>query len=139
MYNKVWAEFLVNNYFPKKLKPELRGAPLELNEYRDYQESLGKTKIAGKTLMEEFIETVDNFTEFDTRGPDGHRRERLSAVREAYRQRAEEELVILYPEIISRIQAVDLEEEAASNEDVPFGQLKITKSMQDLAQRSFNQ
>ena len=139
VYNKVWAEFLVNNYFPKKLKPELRGAPLELNEYRDYQESLGKTKIAGKTLMEEFIETVDNFTEFDTRGPDGHRRERLSAVREAYRQRAEEELVILYPEIISRIQAVDLEEEAASNEDVPFGQLKITKSMQDLAQRSFNQ
>ena len=138
VYNKVWAEFAVNNYFPKKLKPELDGAPLLLHEYRDLQRLLGTVKLSGRTLMEEMIFAVDNFSELDTRGPDGYRREKLSAVRHAYKQEAERQTKDLYPEIFERIYAVDLEDEEAINQDNPMILDKTTERLLQ-SQRSLNQ
>ena len=88
--------------------------------------------------MEEMIFAVDNFSELDTRGPDGYRREKLSAVRHAYKQEAERQTKDLYPEIFERIYAVDLEDEEAINQDNPMILDKTTERLLQ-SQRSLNQ
>ena len=132
--NPVWKSFIVNNYFPKKLRPSIRGADLSLEEYAEYQKLLGTVKIGGRNIMEEYRETVSKFdSRYDTVGPDGIQRDLLQSVRTSYQMEAEFELINKYPEIEDRIDsALDLSLEPL-DKSIPFEQMNVgDRSMESL-------
>ena len=136
VYNRVWAEFAVNNYFPKKVEPEIDNAPLFPHEYAKLQELLGTIKIEGKGIYDAMLDTANSFTEYHTRGPD--RAIFLNAQREKYLDEAKRLVLELHPEIVERIRDVELEKNASSYEQQPFEELVPEKSFQDFLQRGPN-
>ena len=131
--NPVFASFVVNNYFPKKLQPQIRGAELSLDEYAEYQRLLGTVDIDGMTLMEAMRETVANFEDGVTVGPNGTQRSVLAAIRLSYKLEAEFRMMEEYPDLELRIdEAVD-RAMAPIEESVPFDQMNVgDKSMENI-------
>jgi len=132
--NPVWKSFIVNNYFPKKLKPEIRGANLSLDEYAEYQRLLGTVEIGGRNIMEEYRYTISKFNpRYDTVGPDGIQHDILQSIRTSYKLEAEFELVKEYPDLEDRIDsALDTSLESL-DKSVPFDQMNVgDKSMENI-------
>ena len=134
--NPVFKSFIVNNYLPKKLRPEIHGAELSLEEYAEYQRLLGTVEIGGSNLMEELRETVANFDpRYDTVGPEGTQRDELEAVRASYKMEAEDIMLDKYPTLELRIEqaedfAIDVEENGVDKDQMNVGD----RSMKDLLQ-----
>ena len=132
--NPVFKSLIVNNYLPKKLRPEIMGAELSLEEYAEYQRLLGTVEISGKNLMAELRETVANFnTDYDTVGPDGTQRDELQAVRESYKSEAEDVMIQKYPTLELRIEEAEDFADDAKDKSLPFDQMNVgDKSMENI-------
>lgn len=135
VYNKVWQQFAVNHYFPKKLDPVVHGADLLPHEYADLQKFLGTLTMEGKDIYAMMGAQVDAFGKDDQKGPDSYRSHKLDGIRKAYKAAAERMLLKKYPEIIERIEAVEIDKNISAYNDQPFEQ---EKSMMDFLQRGPN-